>query len=113
MSGVPSAGWREVYQACHVDVPMTSQRGPPLRERPQSGTSTTMSDATMSEVVESIERSEMPAPVEEQLCTAMLAVAEAHSAEDVETAEAKVERAMLSLENAQVCLEESKPVRFV
>jgi hypothetical protein len=50
MSGVPSAGWREVYESCHVDVPMTSQREPPLRERPQSGTNT---KKTMSELDES------------------------------------------------------------
>jgi len=44
-----SAGWREVFRACHVDVPMTPQREPPLRERPQSGTNTTMSELEQSE----------------------------------------------------------------
>jgi len=47
MSGVPSAGWREVYQACHVDAPMSSQREP-LRERPQRGTNTTMAEVDES-----------------------------------------------------------------
>jgi hypothetical protein len=50
MSGVPSAGWREVYESCHVDVPMTSHGEPPVGARPQSGTNT---KKTMSELDES------------------------------------------------------------
>jgi hypothetical protein len=61
---------------------------------------------TMRDYADGIEEPTMPGAVEEQLCTALLAISAAREAESLEEGERQTERAVSSLENALDCFAE-------
>jgi len=96
MTNSVSAGWREVYESCHVDVPMTPQREPPLRER-QSGT-------TMSELGES-ER-ELHNHAKREIGYVVRDLQEAQESGDLDQMYATVEEAVMELNSLESELQE-------